>query len=655
MKYGIGTAAGTLLMMSMLLLRAMPAAALPAPELEPQSVQSGSLLFRMKHGYVTATRIESDVRIRISGLVARVSLRQEFRNDGKDWVEGVYVFPLPDRSAVDHMKMRVGERVIEGEIRERQEAREKYEQARKQGKRASLVEQERANLFTTSVANIAPGATVAVEIQYLEVLRFDEGSFSLRFPLTMTPRYIPGTATSDRKGSGWSPDTLQVGDASLITPPVVARSDSHTVTINAELDAGVPLAYIASRYHDIDVSDDAGRYKVALAAGDVPMDHDFELVWRPVPDASPRAMLFSEVIQDRKHLLLMLLPPNELSTASEPVARELIFVIDTSGSMHGTSIEQAKKALTVALGGLRPVDRFNVIQFNSSTSAFRRAGVPATQANVDGARRYIHGLEADGGTEMRPALKRALRGDSEKGALRQIIFVTDGSVGNEEELFGLIEDQLGGSRLFTVGIGSAPNGWFMRKAAELGRGTYTYVSALHEVEERMDRLFRKLEQPQVTGIEVRWPSGVAVESYPAPVPDLYAGEPVVVKARLSDAARDSDLIVIGGTSALGGWSAELPLDIEEQGAGVAALWARAKIENLMDQSRRSPGEANFRQAVTETALAYHLVSKYTSLVAVDKTPQRPQHAGLSKEQLASLLPHGQVHEAICSRVLPSLA
>jgi Ca-activated chloride channel family protein len=145
---------------------------------------------------------------------------------------------------------------------------------------------------------------------------------------------------------------------------------------------------------------------------------------------------------------------------------------------------------------------------------------------------------------------------------------------------------------------------------------------------------------------VRWPSGVAVESYPAPVPDLYAGEPVVVKARLSDAARDSDLIVIGGTSALGGWSAELPLDIEEQGAGVAALWARAKIENLMDQSRRSPGEANFRQAVTETALAYHLVSKYTSLVAVDKTPQRPQHAGLSKEQLASLLPHGQVHEAI---------
>jgi Ca-activated chloride channel family protein len=230
------------------------------------------------------------------------------------------------------------------------------------------------------------------------------------------------------------------------------------------------------------------------------MAHDFELVWRPVPDASPRAMLFSEVIQDRKHLLLMLLPPNELSTASEPVARELIFVIDTSGSMHGTSIEQAKKALTVALGGLRPVDRFNVIQFNSSTSAFRRAGVPATQANVDGARRYIHGLEADGGTEMRPALKRALRGDSEKGALRQIIFVTDGSVGNEEELFGLIEDQLGGSRLFTVGIGSAPNGWFMRKAAELGRGTYTYVSALHEVEERMDRLFRKLEQPQVTGI-----------------------------------------------------------------------------------------------------------------------------------------------------------
>jgi Ca-activated chloride channel family protein len=615
-------------------------------ELTPQQMQAGSLLWRMQTGYVVATRLDSEVNMRISGMVARVSLRQQFRNDGQQWLEGVYVFPLPDTAAVDHLRMHIGERFIEGEIREKEQAKKEYKQAKKQGKKASLVEQQRANLFTTSVANIAPGETVTVEIEYLEVLRYDEGTFSLRFPLTLTPRYIPGSAPVGRKGSGWSPDTALVDDASNITPPMIAESDHHTVRIFAEVNAGAPLTYIASRYHAIDVNDSDGTYTISLAGGDVPMDHDFELVWRPVPDASPRAMLFAETLADRKHLLLMMIPPNDASVATVVVARELVFVIDTSGSMHGASIEQAKKALLLALDGLRPVDRFSIIQFNSVTGAFLPGSVAATAANVNNAKRYVRALRANGGTEMHPALLQALQPDAPAGLLRQIIFITDGSVGNEEGLFSLISTQLGDTRLFTVGIGSAPNGWFMRKAAELGRGTYTYISALHEVQEKMERLFRKLAEPQVTDIEVMWPSSVEVQAFPETIPDLYAGEPIMVKARLQNTARVTDVITISGTSAMGGWVAELPLDAGDQSAGVAALWAREKIENTLDNARRRGVGEDAQQIATQTALQYHLVSKYTSLVAIDKTPVRPAGAALGKEQVPNLLPYGQSHNAI---------
>jgi Ca-activated chloride channel family protein len=263
-------------------------------DVTPAQMQSGSLLLRMKSGYVVATRMNTDIGARVSGLVARVSVRQSFRNDGQDWVEGIYVFPLPDTAAVDRLRMHIGERIIEGEIREKEQAKKEYEAAKTAGKKTSLVEQQRANLFVTSVANIGPDETITIEIEYLETLKYDEGSFSLRFPLTLTPRFIPGTPLPGRKGSGWAPDTTSVPDASLITPPVVTKSRDHKVNFAATIDAGVPLALIASRYHPIDVSDETGRYQVKLTDANTPMDHDLELTWRPVPDSTPRATAFTE-------------------------------------------------------------------------------------------------------------------------------------------------------------------------------------------------------------------------------------------------------------------------------------------------------------------------------------------------------------------------
>ena len=627
----------------LVVLQAWPA---EAQEAAPDAPRAGSLLWRMGQGYTTATTIDTAVTMKISGLVARVSVRQAFRNEGMEWAEGVYVFPLPDRAAVDRMRFYIGDRYIEGEIREKEQARKEYEQARQEGKKTSLVQQQRANLFTTHVANVAPGERVVVEIEYLEDLRYEDGRFSIRFPMTLTPRYIPGMPLPDRQGTGWSTDTDRVADASLITPPQIEASLHHRVSLRAHVNAGVPLKLIASRYHPVTIGEDGGRYTVELTNAQTPMDHDFELVWQPVASAVPRAMAFTETVGGKPYYLLMVMPPDRTEALPEPMPRETIFIVDTSGSMHGVSMRQAKRALQLAIEALAPGDLFNVIAFDSYTNALFSYSRRADAANLANAIEFVQSLRADGGTEMRPALKLALSSPPVATHLRQIVFITDGSVGYEDEMFSLIEHKLGGARLFTVGIGSAPNSWFMRKAAEAGRGTYTYVSALHEVSEKMGALFRKLESPQLTDIEVTWPSGAVVETYPATVPDLYLGEPVTVRAQASGPFRPADAVHIGGNSISGSWTADVPLDSPVPGEGVAALWARARIGELADEERRGGDAEQLRTAIVDTALTHHIVSKYTSLVAVERTPARAAGEPLARERVPSLLPYGQSMNAI---------
>ncbi len=612
----------------------------------PNEMQSGSLLLRMANGYSSATLLNTDVNMDINGLVARVKVRQEFRNSSQDWVEGIYVFPLPDSAAVDRMRMHIGERFIEGEIQEKEHAKKTYEQAKAAGKKASLVEQQRANLFTTSVANVAPGELVVIEIEYLEDIRYEKGQFSIRFPMTLTPRYISGTALPDRVGSGWAPDTDRVPDASLITPPQLMHSQAHQLSLTAIVNAGMPLEVIASRYHPVSISEKKNRYSVSLRSGTVAMDHDFELVWRPIPSAEPRAMSFTETIDGKPYYLLMVMPPDQDKLPVGSIPRETIFIIDTSGSMHGVSMQQAKRAVQLALKGLKPADRFNVIEFNSATRSLFTQSEPVNTSSIAQASSFVERLKANGGTEMRPALSLALDSPSSEEHLRQIVFITDGSVGYEDELFTMIEDRLGAARLFTVGIGSAPNSWFMRKAAQAGRGTYTYISALHEVQERMDTLFQKLEQPQITNIEVQWPSSVVSDSFPAVVPDLYVGEPVTVTVEASGKLRNNDTVLISGNSVSGAWSAEVPIAEAPVSPGVAALWARARIADLMDVERRHSDPEAIRSRIVDTALKHHLVSKYTSMVAVDKTPVRPVSDPLNSEQVPNLMPYGQSTNAI---------
>ncbi len=620
--------------------------------MKPNDAQSGTLLFKRKSGGdpFESLRQSTDVTIRVSGIVARATMRQTFRNQHDEWLEGIYVFPLPENAAVDHLKLRIGERVVQGVIKEKAAAKAAYEQAKAGGRRAALLEQERPNLFTSSVANIGPREEVTVELEYQQTLRYDNGQFSLRFPTAITPRYIPGALQiAGLAGTGrGAANTDVVSDAARITPlvphPRHLAEPLNPITLHVLLDAGVPLSGVKSPYHQVSVNEiDQHRRDIRLE-GETWATRDFELVWTTVASKQPQTAFFTEQKDGKTYGLLMVMPPAAAAVRALP--REVIYVIDTSGSMEGASIVQAREALQMAVERLHPGDHFNVIEFNSYAKALFADAQPATRHNVTTAARWVTQLRARGGTEMALALNLALNGKESTERVRQVIFLTDGAVGNEEQLFKLIADRLGDSRLFTVGIGSAPNSHFMNKAAQAGRGTFTYIGKVEEVKEKMSALFAKLESPVLKGVQVAWPTSdpdAPVEAWPQRVPDLYLGEPIVMSAALSNARGDVKLTGLNGEAR---WQATLPLASASQGAGMGVLWAREKIGALTDSLRDGKSEAEVRPAVVEVALSHHLVSQYTSLVAVDLTPARRQDDPLKTAGLPVNLPDGAEHEAI---------
>lgn len=616
-------------------------------------VKQGTLLFKDDVHYVTAPVLHTDVEINVVGMLARAVVRQSFKNPDTQWKEGVYVFPLPEEAAVDHMRVHIGERVIEGRVKERDEAKKTYRKAKNAGKKASLVEQERANIFTTSVANIGPRETIVVEIEYQEIVSYDAGLFRLRFPMVVAPRYIPGeTITLGFAGTGWALNTDQVADAQRVTPPVSPpkREKLNPVSIKVNLSSGFALANIASPYHPITSTPlSQTEYRVELTGKRVPADRDFVLTWAPHTGEQPKAAFFKQTKAGNDYGLLMLLPPQRDEKLT--LTKEMIFVIDTSGSMEGASITQARAALQTALERLHSGDRFNVIQFNSTTSQLFPSPRPVSPGALQEARHYIDHLQAQGGTEMAPALTAALMNQTGNYDVRQVIFLTDGSVGNEDDLFRIMEQRLQDSRLFTIGIGSAPNSYFMSRAADFGRGTHTHIGKLSEVQEKMDRLFQKLESPVLSDIQISWPKNTNVESWPARIPDLYLGEPLLISIK---AKALPGQIGINGRSANKDWQANVNLDGGAQRNSVAVLWARRKIAALTRQQRLRDEADSIKSQIIETALTHHLVSKYTSLVAVDVTPARKPGQPLHGTALPTNLPAGWQYGKVFG-VLPGTA
>jgi Ca-activated chloride channel family protein len=593
----------------------------------------GELVLKPRGGTAvqTAPLVSTDVEIRVTAHVARAKVVQRFRNPHPDWTEGVYIFPLPENAAVDRLRMRIGERLIEGEIREKEAAKASYAQAKAEGRRATLLEQERPNIFTSSVANIGPGEEIGIEIEYQQTLRYDQGRYSLRFPMVVGPRYLPAS--------------MEPEDAARISPAVLHPAEEavlhNPVTLRVEVQAGVALAGLASPSHAIRTSCGQASCLVSLQEA-VPANRDFVLDWTLARGAAPAAAAIAEKKADRYYGLVMVVPPlAERETQRLP--REAIYVIDTSGSMQGASIAQAREALELAIRRLSPADRFNIIEFNSHARALYREARPATADSVQQAVRWVRALCAQGGTEMAKALDLALDGRETPGRVRQIVFLTDGAVGNEEELFRMIRARLGDSRLFTVGIGSAPNSHFMTKAAQIGAGSFTYIGRIDEVKEKMDALFAKLESPVLKGVRIDWSGAPGVVAWPKQIPDLYAGEPVLVAFSAERLPAEVTVSALAGDRP---WQARVPVAGAHGENALPVLWAREQIAALMDRMREGAPESEIREAVVVLALEHHLVSRFTSLVAVDRTPARSAEATLKSASIATNLPQGWTYEGV---------
>jgi Ca-activated chloride channel family protein len=623
-----------------------PAQKSPAPDEALPPPGEGALIFRspVSGRFEPVPLVHTDVAIDVRGLVAAATVTQQYANDSETPIEAVYVFPLPHDAAVYDLEIRIGQRVIRSVIREREEAKRIYEAAKSEGKRAALVEQERPNIFTASVANLMPGDKVDVRLRFVQPLQWEDGRIRLTFPTVVGPRYIPGTQPVGYSGTGWSLDTNAVADASRITPPV-RHPDSrpgHDLSLAVDLDTGFDTASIKCVSHAVNVRKlDDGRQRVELAAGATLPNRDFVLELQQAAGAVPQTALFlsPEPGTGETHFLLAAFPPTAPRTERVPI--EMLYLVDVSGSMAGTSIEQAREALLQALDRLSPGDRFGIVAFESNFTAFAPEPLLATTGNLDAARRWVRSLQANGGTEMLPALRHLMAFPRSVGHLRHILVLTDGDLGNEEQIFDALRRDLGDARLFTVAIGSAPNHFLATKMAQFGRGSFTHIADAAEIRDQIGRLLDRIASPVLTDVTLAFEGVQPAEIYPEKLPDLFLRQPLVIYGRIANGkAGRIRFAARAGSSA---FEANIPFDTAKASfhPGITTLWARQRIEGALDRWRTAEEKERdgIRSAIVADAIRYRLVTRFTSLVAVEEVVANPG----GQQQTAAVpteLPHG---------------
>ncbi len=564
----------------------------------------------------------TDVKAVVAGFLARVTVTQEFENPFRDKIEAVYTFPLPQNAAVDDMTLTVGERVVKGKIKRREEAQAIYQAARAAGHVAGLLDQERPNIFTQSVANIMPGEKVKVTINYVETLKYEDGTYEFVFPMVVGPRYIPGAAVG-KQGGGWSQDTDRVPDASRITPPVTPKDAraGHDISIEALVDAGVPIRQLRSTLHDIDVRRiDSSAALVRLKDKAVIPNKDFILKYE-VGGGAIQDGLLAHRGKDDGFFMLLLQPPERVAV-EDVTPKELVFVLDTSGSMSGFPIEKAKETMKLALDGLYPQDTFNLITFSGDTHILFPEPVRATAENLRKAQEFLASRSGSGGTEMMTAIRAALEPSDSQDHVRIVCFMTDGYVGNDMEIISEVQKHPN-ARVFSFGIGSSVNRFLLDKMAEHGRGEVEYVTLNDDGSAAARRFHERIRKPLLTDISIDWSSLPVTDVYPKRIPDLFSAKPLFLYGRFTREAHGT--IQLNGRLAGRPFTRRIAVDFprsEPQFDVLATLWARTRIDDLMGDDyegiQRGNARTDIREQITQLGLQYRLMTQFTSFVAVEE-------------------------------------
>ena len=559
--------------------------------------------------------VHTEVDAEISGFVADVQVRQVYGNPFDEPIEAVYLFPLPDDAAVDDMEMRIGDRVIVAEIHERAEARQIYEAARDAGQAAALLEQERPNMFTQSVANILPGEAIEVAIHVVDPLQYEAGGYEWAFPMVVGPRFVPA------QGTGASGGTSPGEDAARLDAPYSPDRTGNDIDLFVSVDAGLAIQDIRSPSHELELAHDDGSPSadVRLAAHDTIPNKDFIMRY-DVAGEAPEAGLLTHYDPDLGGFFLMMIQPqaDEFVTDDVVTPKEMVFVVDTSCSMSGYPLDKAKDAMELAIAEMNPDDRFYVMDFNSTVSTLSPLPLPNTADNRRRGLQYVRDFSGYGGTNMVEGIKASLDLEQDPELLRTVLFMTDGYIGNEAEILAAIEERLGDSRLYSFGVGSSVNRYLLDRMAKGGRGHVEYVRQDEDADEHVQAFYERIRNPLLTDVDVEWDGVEVLDVYPDPVPDLFAGQPIVLVGRYDEPGEGIVRVTgrIRGREHVQEIKVTFPGEQPEH-AGLASLWARTVVEDL--EARQVRGEVpGIVEEITELALQYRLMTRYTSFVAVEE-------------------------------------
>jgi Ca-activated chloride channel homolog len=569
------------------------------------------------------------VDVRVSGVIADVTVIQTYRNEGQRAIEAKYVFPGSTRAAVHGMNVRVADRLISADIREKQQAQTEYDQAKEQGKTAALLEQHRPNVFQMNVANILPGDQVLVELHYTELLVPLQGQYQFVFPTVVGPRY-----------------NTQASEKWVFIPYFSKDQEARTLTATATFDIQVQLHMpiglkeVSSPSHALRSQGLPGHVTAVGLSPTKTINHnkDFILNYRLAGDQIESGLLLHK--GSSENFFLAMIEPPKAPAASAISPREYIFVVDISGSMHGFPLDTAKTLLRELIGNLRASDRFNVLLFSGSNRFLNEQSVPATSANIEQAIRIIDQAESEGNTELIPALKRVYAQPKTVDMSRTVVVVTDGYVTVEREAFELVRTHLSQANVFAFGIGSSVNRHLMEGLARAGMGEPFIITQPAQAAKEAQRFRAMIDSPVMTSVKVRFEGLEVYDVEPLHLPDLLAQRPVIVFGKWRGQARGK--LVVGGQGPGGPIEQTLLVQDANQvsdNPALRQLWARQRIASLSDQEALEGGQAQ-AQAITQLGLQYNLLTAYTSFIAIDQLVRNPNAANTAIVNQPVPLPQG---------------